>query len=269
MSEYRDLEGKYYTYVVTNPLFNKKEIVDPYAKLTGVNGLREMVVDFSKTNPIGWNNSKMNEYSRTELTVYETHVADVTSSETWNGSKENSKKYAGMYESGTTYTENNVTVKTGFDHIKDLGVNAVQLLPIFDQANDELATDDKAFNWGYNPLNYNSLEGIYSLNPHDGYAKIREFKELVKAHNDAGINIIMDVVYNHVNGAANSNFDVLMPEYYFRYDGNGKYSNGSGCGNETASEHSMMRKFIIDSTEFWATEYHLGGLSKIRLNGFT
>lgn len=254
-----DLDGKYYTYVVTNSKYVSKEIVDPYAKSTGVNGLRGMIVDFSKTNPSNWENALPNDYKRTELAIYETHVADVTSSETWGGTPINSKKFNGMYESKTTYTENNVTVKTGFDHIKELGVNAVQLLPIFDQANDEIATGDDAFNWGYNPLNYNSLDGIYSSNPYDGYQKIKEFKELVKAYNDAGINIIMDVVYNHVNGSEGSNFDVLMPEYYFRYTADGKYSNGSGCGNEFASENLMARKFIVDSTEFWASEYRLGG----------
>ena len=159
-------------------------------------------------------------------------------------------------EEGTTYTENGVTVSTGFDHIKELGVNAVQLIPIFDQANDEI---NPSFNWGYNPLNYNSLEGVYSSNPYDGYAKIKEFKQVVKAFNLAGINIIMDVVYNHTNSVNGTNFDVLMPGYYYRYDGNGKAFNGSGCGNETASENLMMRKFMIDSAVFWADEYKLGG----------
>ncbi len=254
-----DLAGKYYTYVVTNSKYKEKEVVDPYAKSTGVNGLRGMIVDFSKTNPEGWDESKTYPYKRTELSIYETHIADVTSSETWEGNSVNAKKFAGMFETGTTYTKDNVTVKTGFDHIKELGVNAIQLLPIFDQANDELATDDDAFNRGYNPLNYNSLDGIYSSNPFDGYQKIKEFKKLVKAYNDAGIIIIMDVVYNHVNAAEGSNFDVLFPQYYFRYTADGKYSNGSGCGNEVASENAMVRKFIKDSTEFWAKEYHLGG----------
>ena len=254
-----DLEGKYYTYVVTNSKYTKKEIVDPYAKSTGINGLRGMIVDFSKTNPAGWDEISMHPYMRTELTIYETHVADISSSETWGGTAENSKKYVGMYESGTTYTEGDKTVSTGFDHIKELGVNAVQIIPIFDQANDELQTGDDAFHWGYNTLNYNSLDGIYSKDPYHGYTKIKEFKGLVKSYHDAGINIIMDVVYNHVNAAEGSNFDVLMPEYYFRLDSSGKYSNGSGCGNETASENLMMRKFIIDSTLFWAKEYKLGG----------
>ena len=251
-----DLEGKYYTYLVTNNSYKNKEIVDPYAKSCGVNGLRGMIVDFSKTNPSGWDSVVVHPYDRKELTVYETHVADVTSSATWTGTEANRKLFKGMYESGTTYSSNGLTVTTGFDHIKELGVNAVQIIPLFDQANDET---NMTFNWGYNPLNYNCVEGGYSSDPTDGYVRIREFKELVKAYNEAGINIIMDVVYNHVNSVQGLSFDVLMPEYYFRYTSAGDLSNGSGCGNETASEHYMMRKFIVDSVKFWASEYKLGG----------
>ncbi|MCH5172442.1 MAG: type I pullulanase [Erysipelotrichales bacterium] len=252
-----DLHGKYYTYVVTNPNYTNMEIVDPYAKSTGINGLRGMIVDFSKTNPSGWDEIEVHDYKPTQLTVYETHIADLTSSKTWGGTPANAKLYKGFYEEGTTYAEGDVTVTTGFDHIKELGVNAVQILPIFDQANDE-RPNVRRFNWGYNPLNYNALDGIYSADPYDGLEKIKEFKGLVKAYNEAGINIIMDVVYNHVNGLDRSNFDVLMPGYYYRYSG-GKPSNGSGCGNETASEMPMFRKFMIESTEFWASEYKLGG----------
>ncbi len=251
-----DLAGKYYTYIVTNGTYSEAEVVDPYAKGCGVNGLRGMIVDFSKTNPEGWDNISPLSIDRKAMVVYETHVADVTSSSSWTGDEANRKKYAGMYEEGTTYSKSGVTVKTGFDHIKELGVNAVQIIPIFDQANDEL---NMSFNWGYNPLNYNCLEGGYSSDPKDGYARIKEFKTLVKKYNEAGMNIIMDVVYNHVAGATKSNFDVLMPGYYFRYTNNMALSNGSGCGNETASEHYMMRKFIVDSSSFWAKEYKLGG----------
>lgn len=255
-----DLGGKYYTYVVTNDTYKNEEIVDPYAKSTGINGLRGMIVDFSKTDLTpGFDNLKINDYSRNELVIYETHVADITSSSTWTGLEANRLKYGGLIEEGTTYTEEGVTVKTGFDHIKDLGVNAIQLLPIFDQANNELKTGDDAFNWGYNPLNYNALDGIYSLDPYDGYTKIIEFKNVVQTYTEAGINVIMDVVYNHVSSALRSNFDVLFPEYYFRYKDDGTLSNGSGCGNEIASEHKMASKFIIDSTKFWAEEYKLGG----------
>ena len=252
-----DLEGKYYTYFVknsSNP--DGKEVVDPYAKSAGVNGLRGMVVNFSKANPEGWADVDYLKYDRKQLTVYETHIAELTCSETWGGTPENAKKFKGFYETGTTYTSGNATVKTGFDHIKELGVNAVQIIPFFDQANDET---NMTFNWGYNPLNYNVVEGGYSSNPYDGYARIRELKELVKAYNEAGITIIMDVVYNHVNGLSGSNFDVLMPFYYFRYAENGAASNGSGCGNETASDKYMFRKFMIDSTLFWNKEYKIGG----------
>lgn len=251
-----DLEGKYYTYIVSNDQYSNRETIDPYAKSCGVNGVRGMIVDFSKTNPQGWDDVNYLNIDRKAMTVYETHIADVTSSSTWGGTASKSKKFSGMYETGTTYTEGSTTVKTGFDHIKELGVNAVQLVPIFDQANDEL---NMTFNWGYNPLNYNCLEGGYSSDPKDGYARIREFKELVKGYNNAGISIIMDVVYNHTSGAIGSNFDILMPGYYYRYDNNIALSNGSGCGNEMNSENSMVRKFMLDSIAFWTSEYKLGG----------
>lgn len=252
-----DCAGKYYTYTVYNSSYPKgQEIVDPYAKSAGLNGRRGMVVDFAATNPSGWDQVQPVAYDRKELVVWETHVADVTSSVTWTGSEANRKKFLGMAESGTTYTQDGITVKTGFDHIVELGVNAVQIVPIFDQANSETNVQ---FNWGYNPLNYNVLEGAYSTDATDGYVRIREFKQLVQAFNAKDINIIMDVVYNHVNSSNGSNFDVLMPGYYFRYNNSGALSNGSGCGNETASERVMMRKFIIDSVCFWAKEYKLGG----------
>ena len=252
-----DLAAKYYTYTVTNssnPVGT--EIVDPYAKSAGLNGKRGQIVNFAETNPEGWDEVQPLPYKRNELVVWETHVADVTSSATWGGKAEWSKKFLGMAQEGTTYTEKGVTVKTGFDHIKELGVNAVQLVPIFDQDNNEAAP---TFNWGYNPLNYNVLEGAYSTDASDGYVRVREFKQLVQAFNGAGINIIMDVVYNHVSAAVGSNFDVLMPGYYYRYTTSGDMANGSGCGNETASDHLMFRKFMIDSVKFWASEYKLGG----------
>ena len=250
------LDGFYYTYVVYNDTFNGREIVDPYAKSAGVNGVRGAIIDISTINPVGWADVNVHQYDRKSLVVYETHVCDVTSSSTWTGSEANRKLFTGMYEEGTTYEEDGVTVTTGFDHIKELGVNAVQIIPLYDQANDEI---NKSFNWGYNPLNYNVVEGSYSSDPYNAEVRVREFKGLVQAYNEAGINIIMDVVYNHVAGAQGCNFDVLCPGYYFRYNGSGDYSNGSGCGNETASENYMMRKFMIDSIKFWAKEYKLGG----------
>lgn len=252
-----DLHGYYYTYVVFNSSYpTGKEIVDPYAKSAGVNGLRGMIVDFDRTNPTGWKSVNYLAYDRLELAVYETHIAELTCSDTWNGTASKAKKYQGFYEAGTSYTKDGKTVKTGFDHIKELGVNAVQIIPFFDQANDEINTE---FNWGYNPLNYNVVEGSYSSNPYDGLVRINELKSLVQAYNEAGITIIMDVVYNHVNGLSDCNFDVLMPFYYFRYTEDGQPSNGSGCGNETASDKYMYRKFMIDSVSFWTEEYKLGG----------
>lgn len=252
-----DQAGKYYTYTVYSREYpNGKEIVDPYAKSAGVNGVRGMIVDFSKTNPVGWDDVKPLPYDRKELVVYELHVADLTSDDTWGGTNEYAKTFKGFYEEGTKYTEGNTTVTTGFDHIKEMGVNAVQILPFYDQQNDEVNT---SFNWGYNPQNYNVLEGSYSTDPYDGYQRIKEFKELVKAYTENDINIIMDVVYNHVSGAAGSNFDVLMPGYYFRYNSDGTLNNGTGVGNVCATEMPMMHKFVVESATFWAEEYKLGG----------
>lgn len=254
-----NFHGFYYTYVVNNDVYKDREIVDIYAKSSGINGMRGMVVDFSQIKSEDLSKIKPHPYSARELTVYETHIADLTSSKTWSSKAKDrtlSKTFLGACLEGTTYEENGRVVKTGFDHIKELGVNAVQLLPIADQNNDEV---HPSFNWGYNPLNYNCLEGTYSSDPYDGESRIKEFKYLVKKYHDAGINIIMDVVYNHLYSAIGSSFDVLMPGYYFRYTEKGTLSNGSGCGNETASEMQMFRKFMIDSVLFWASEYKLGG----------
>ena len=183
-----DLNGKYYTYVVTNSSYTAKEVVDPYAKAVGVNGRRGEILNLSSTNPEGWDSIKAKAYDRKELTVWECHIADLTSSSTWTGNADNAKKYAGFHETGTTYTQDGVTVKTGFDHVKELGVNAVQILPMFDQDNDET---NPTFNWGYNPLNYNAPEGAYSSNPYDGAVRISELKALIADYSKAGINIIM------------------------------------------------------------------------------
>ena len=254
-----NFHGFYYTYVVNNDVYKDREIVDIYAKSSGINGMRGMVVDFSQIKAEDLSNIKPHPYFPRQLTVYETHIADLTSSKTWSNNPKDrafSKTFLGACLEGTIFEQNGRVVKTGFDHIKELGVNAVQLLPIADQNNDEV---HPSFNWGYNPLNYNCLEGTYSTDPYDGEVRIKEFKYLVKKYHDAGINIIMDVVYNHLYSAIGSSFDVLMPGYYFRYTEEGKLSNGSGCGNETASEMPMFRKFMIDSVLFWAKEYKLGG----------
>ncbi|MDY0276838.1 MAG: type I pullulanase [Acholeplasma sp.] len=262
-----DLANKYYTFSVTN-YGTTNEVTDPYSYSTGVNGLRSMVVDFSATNPDGWNYSSRPDTIKnlTDYIVYELHVRDLTSHETWNGNEEYRGKFLGFTETGTTYTNReNVTVTTGIDHIAELGVNAVQLLPIFDFGyidEAEMATNPNyanTFNWGYMPYHFNTLEGSYSINPFDGASRINEFKQLVNALHEKDIRVIMDVVYNHTGESESSNFNKILPGYYHRLTSDGGYSNGSGTGNETASERSMVRNFMLDSIKFLATEYNLSG----------
>lgn len=255
--------GRYYTLFVTSEEYPKGvEIVDPYAKSAGIDGLRGFIPDLNSdlAKPEGWDEFAPNPYDKKELVVYEAHIADISSSSSWTENPQYralEKTYAAAHLSGTTYKGEDGVYQTGFDHIKSLGVNAVQLLPIFDQANEEDPAK-RTFNWGYNPLNYNVPEGVYSSDPYDGYARIKELRELIQAYGEAGMNIIMDVVYNHVNGAIGSNFDVLAPKYYFRYS-SGALTNASGCGNDTASENAMFAKFIADSLAYWTKEYKLGG----------
>lgn len=250
-----DLHGKYYTFVATHPT-GEVELVDPYAKSAGINGQRGMIVDFSQTNPTGWDEVTYSEKLPTEIVPYELHVADLTSDATWTGTEANRKKFLGLIESGTTYTKDGVTVKTGFDHIVELGVNALQIIPFYDQQNDERYPE---FNWGYNPQNYDVLEGSYSSNPYDGLVRIREFKQVVKAYAAEDIRIIMDVVYNHVASMGAHSFTRLVPGYYFRHKTDGSPDNSSGVGNVTASERIMMERFMRDSTAFWVREYKIGG----------
>ena len=260
-----NMHNTYYNYVVTNGT-NTNEVVDPYAKATGVNGLRGLVVDFSKVNPKGWtyNSRPNNMTSEVDAVIYELHVRDLTSHSSWGGSKENAAKYLGLREEGTSY--NGVT--TGFDHIKELGVTHVQLLPIFDfgvvdetRLNDPKYLDGigEGYNWGYMPLNYNSLEGSYSSDPYDGLSSIAEMKQVVMAYSANNIRINMDVVYNHTGPSGDSNLNLLVPGYYHRINADGSWSNGSGCGNEVASERYMVSKFIVDSVLFWAQEYNFSG----------
>ncbi len=251
-----DLHGRYYTYMVTNSE-GTNEIVDPYAKSAGVNGSRGMILDFDRTDPEGWDDIAFADIAApTDLTIYEMHVRDLTIDDSWNGTEANRGKYLGLIEEGTTYTEGEVTVTTGFDHLKELGVNALQIMPFYDQSNNEKADN---YNWGYNPLNYNVLEGQYSSNPSQGHLRVNEFKQVVQAYAEAGIRIIMDVVYNHVASATGSNFNMIVPGYYFRLNQDGTYSDGAGVGNEVKTERKMMSKFIVESMAFWASEYHIKG----------
>lgn len=257
-----DLSGKYYTYTVTN--YNGVlEAVDPYAVSAGINGDRGYIInlDSAQSKPEGWDNISFEPIkSNADYTVYELHVQDMTMSETWKGTEEYRGTFKGMIEKGTTYKKNGITVTTGFDHINELGVNAVQILPFYDHANDE--TDMVAnYNWGYNPKNYNVPEGIYSTNPYDGLTRVKETREAILAlsQTDVGTRTIMDVVYNHVASAYSSSFTTITPGYFFRYDENGKLLNGSGCGNEFKTESIMGRRFIKDSLVHWAKNYQIKG----------
>ncbi len=268
-----DLHGKYYTYVVTNAS-GTNEVVDPYAKSTGLNGLRGMVVNFTKLNKTitGWSsdtraNLLNNSNNLTDASIYELHVRDMTISETSGIQKSLRGKFLGLASEGTTYTSDGVTVSTGLDHIAELGVTHVQIQPVYDfnsvdeskSTTDVVGRNSGQYNWGYDPLNYNALEGSYSTNPSDGFNRIVEFKQMIMALHNKGININMDVVYNHTASLDNTNFELLVPYYYHRSSSDGKFSNGSGCGNEMASDRSMVNKFIVDSTAFYMKEYHLSG----------
>ncbi len=255
-----NLHGTYYTYSVTNGT-STNEVVDPYAKSTGINGFRGLVVDFSLINPEGFEyDSRANNMTNaTDAIIYELHIRDLTSHSSWNGTEANRARYLGLVEPGTTYEG----VATGFDHLVDLGITHVQLLPFFDFGvldESRIDTDDyQSFNWGYMPLNFNTLEGAYSADPYDGLVRVEEMKQVVTAFTEANIRVNMDVVYNHTGLTANSNFNLIVPGYYYRKTASGAFSNGSGTGNETASERAMMRKFMIDSVTFWATEYNISG----------
>ncbi len=237
---------------------------DPYATACGINGLRSAIVDFSKTNPSGWENVKYSKLSSpNELTPYEIHIRDLTSHATWKSRKGNERgTYNAFAESGTGYNG----VKTGFDHIKELGVNAIQILPIFDQDNDERTLTDKdgnllkpSYNWGYNPLNYNCLEGSYSSDPYSSTSRIKEFKNLVKNYADSDIRIIMDVVYNHVSSVSSHPFSYTCPRYYFRYNDDGTLIDDTGCANTVNSSRVMVSRYIVNSVKWWASEYKIKG----------
>ena len=256
------LHGKYYTYTVKNG-DDISEVVDPYAKSCGVNGNIGMIVDFDKINEeLEWDKVKRPTLAKVknnvDASIYEIHVRDMTIDSTSGVKKENRGKFLGLAETGTTYTKDGKTVSTGLDHLKELGISHVQIQPFYDYASIDETKDD-GYNWGYDPLNYNCLEGSYSTNPEDGLVRIKEFKTMMKAMLENNIQVNMDVVYNHTAGSDNTNFEKIVPGYYHRLDTSFNYSNGSGCGNEMATEHYMYRKFVVDSCKFWLKEYKLSG----------
>ena len=250
-----DLNGVYYTYSVTVD-GQVKEACDPYARTTGVNGHRAMVIDLDSTDPEGWDTDVDPHYedSIVDAIIYELHVRDLSIDE--SSGITNRGKFLGVVESGTTNANGD---PTGLDYMKALGITHLHLLPSYDYASVDETNPDAAFNWGYDPVNYSVPEGSYSTDPYNGEVRVAEMKQMIKTLHDNGISVILDVVYNHVYNAEDFCFNQIVPGYFSRISDEGYYSNGSACGNDTASERAMVKKFIVDSVKYWADEYHMDG----------
>jgi pullulanase len=251
-----DRKNLYYTLQARINEEWSNEVPDPQARAVGVNGNRGMIVDLTETNPEGWyDDVRPPLKSHADIIIWEIHVRDFSIHP--SSGNEHRGKYLAFTEAGTTSPEG---LPTGIDHLKELGVTHVHLLPVYDfYTTDETRLDEPQFNWGYDPKNYNVPEGSYSTDPYDGRVRIREFKEMVQALHQNGIRVIMDVVYNHMYDAGGSPFEQLSPGYFFRMRPDGTYSDGASCGNETASERPMMRQFMIESLKYWAEEYRIDG----------
>lgn len=252
----QELKGRYYTFQVMQNNKWLLEVPDMYAKAVGVNGKRGIVVNLSETNPAGWAADKKPALKNfTDIVLYETHVRDISVDP--NSGIKHKGKFLGLAEVGTKSPDG---LYTGLSHIKELGVTHVHLLPSFDFATvDETKPSNGQYNWGYDPQNYNVPDGSYATDAYNGNVRIREFKEMVKAMHANGLRVVLDVVFNHTNDTEHSVFNQFAPGYFYRKTASGQYSNGTGCGNETASEKPMMRKFMIESVLYWAKEYHLDG----------
>ncbi|MBQ7143991.1 MAG: type I pullulanase [Oscillospiraceae bacterium] len=246
--------GTYYTYLVTTAL-GAQEAVDPYARAVGVNGDRGMVIDLASTDPAGWESDRYDDEIEkyNDAVIWEVHVRDFSN-------RLEQSQYPGKYLAFTeTGLKNSAGQAAGVDYLVDLGVTHVHLQPVYDYATvDETRLDQAQFNWGYDPKNYNAPEGSYSTDPYHGEVRVNEFKQMVQGLHDNGLGVVMDVVYNHTY-ALDSCLNRIVPYYYYRYNALGAASNGSGCGNETASERAMFRKYMVDSVVYWLTEYHLDG----------
>ena len=241
-----DLNGKFYTFDVKYDGKFRGESAGVWATAVGVNGKRGAVIDMSKTNPQGWETDVRPNIPAQDLIIYELHHRDFSID-----------KSSGIEHKGKFLA---LTEPRAIQHLKDLGVNAVHILPSFDYASvDETRLGDQQYNWGYDPVNYNVPEGSYSTDPYKPEVRINEFKQMVQALHKAGIKVILDVVYNHTWNIDGSNFQLTRPDYYYRKNADGSYSNGSGCGNETASEREGMRRFMIESVKYWVEEYHIDG----------
>ena len=250
-----DQNGVYYTFKVK---VNHKEVeaCDPYAHATGINGDRAMVIDLASTNPRGWE-TDVNPNKGADLTdaiIYELGVRDFSIDSSSGISEQNRGKYLAFTEEGTKNAEGEIT---GIDYLKSLGVTHIQIMPIQDFG--FVDEQNPSYNWGYATKNYNVPEGSYASNPYDGEVRIRETKEMIQALHENGMSVVMDVVYNHVYDASEFCFNQIVPDYFTRINSRGEYSNGSLCGNDTASERSMVRKYIVDSVIYWIEEYHVDG----------
>ena len=251
-----DLNGTYYTYQVQVGGKWLVETPGTYAQAVGVNGQRAMVLDLNTTNPKGWQDDRGPDIRYpNQAIIYELHIRDLTihpqSGSSFPG------KYLGLVEQGTKGPND---VATAIDHMKELGITHVHLLPTYDHYSiDETNLEKPQFNWGYDPQNYNVPEGSFSTNPFDAEVRIKEFKQMVQTFHKNGIGVILDVVYNHTGRTENSNFNLENPNYYYRFREDGSFSDAAACGNETSSDRPMTRKFIIESVKYWAREYHLDG----------
>ena len=214
-----------------------------------------MVIDLEATNPSGWEKDTFITREKIDSIIYEAHVRDLTIDSSSGVSEVNRGKFLGLTERGT---KNAHGYSTALDHLIELGITEIHILPMFDYSSVDEASSSAQFNWGYDPLNYNVPEGSYSTNPYDGNVRVNELKQMVMALHNAGIRVVMDVVYNHTSKTADSYFNLTVPGYYYRMS-NGSFLNGSGCGNETASERAMYRKYMIDSVKYWMQEYHIDG----------
>ncbi|MBQ8888374.1 MAG: type I pullulanase [Bacteroidaceae bacterium] len=251
-----DLHGKFYTFNVKVDGQWLGDTPGIMAKAVGVNGKRAAVLDLTSTNPEGWENDvrpALNSFA--DIVVYEMHHRDF-SVDSVSGIV-NKGKFLALTEEGT---KSSLGEKTGIDHLVELGVNHVHILPSYDYASvDESKLENNQYNWGYDPVNYNVPDGSYSTDPFTPAVRIKEFKQMVQALHKAGIRVVLDVVYNHTFDIANSNFEKTVPGYFYRFNPEGKYADASGCGNETASNRAMMRKYMIESVLHWVKEYHIDG----------
>ena len=251
-----DLKGKFYTFQIKTGEKWLNETPGMWVKAVGINGKRAAIIDFNETNPEGWEKDKRPELKNVaDIALYELHVRDFSMSP--NSGMKNKGKFLAFTEQGT---KNTAGQATGIDHLKELGITHVHLLPSYDYASvDETKLNENKYNWGYDPLNYNVPEGSYSSDPANPVARIKEFKQMVQSLHQANIRVVMDVVYNHTFVGEESHLNLLAPGYFYRFNKDSTWSNASGCGNETASERPMMRKFMIESVVYWAKEYHVDG----------